>query len=360
GIQDLASNKILAWRVDRTENADLVRLTFGDAIEQWGIPDHVYQDNGRAFAAKWLTGHTPNRYRYKVRDEDPRGVLVELGVQVHWTTPYHGQSKPIERAWRDLCANLSRHPAFEGAYLGSDTTRKPHNSGTRVVELEEFLRVADVMIREHNARRGRRASVTPNGESFDQVFLDSYERRTIRKLTEAQRRFLWLAVDGVTIRATGEIHLWENRYWSVALTQLRDRKVTVRFDPQALHKGIHVYRLDGSYVGFCDCVEKSGFASRDAGREQARKRRAYVKAQKQLASAQQLVDPATINDLHMSARGAPERAAAGAVAPVFKLPKAPPVPVERTKKEQRQRDDDADYIINLGRESGKALKRRVI
>src|SRR6202023_3180826 len=34
---DLFSGAPLAWRVDRTENLDLVRLSFGDAIER-GLP----------------------------------------------------------------------------------------------------------------------------------------------------------------------------------------------------------------------------------------------------------------------------------------------------------------------------------
>lgn len=359
GFQDLASNKILSWRIDRTENADLIRLTVGDLIEQWGIPDHIYFDNGRAFASKWLTGHTPTRFRGKIRDEDPVGVLVQLGIQVHWTTPYHGQSKPIERAWRDLCEYLSRHPAFEGAYLGSDTTKKPHNVGTRTIELADFLRVADVVIREHNAREDRRSSVA-QGRSFDDVFRSSYEKRTIRRLTDAQRRLLMLAVDAVNIRSTGEIHLWGNRYWSAELAHLETKRVSVRFDPQALHAGIYVYRLDGSYVGFCECIDAVGFASRDAGRDHARKRRAFTKAAKEAAKGS--MDPSELAAMHMRAAGARERIAPAVVAPQFGLPSAEPitkVQVKRTEQELTQSKAQRAWIVQLGQEAKKVLRRKV-
>ena len=37
---DLFRGYPLAWRIDRTENLDLVRLSFGDAIE-FGLPEFV-------------------------------------------------------------------------------------------------------------------------------------------------------------------------------------------------------------------------------------------------------------------------------------------------------------------------------
>uniref|UniRef100_UPI0039800C3B transposase domain-containing protein n=1 Tax=Salmonella sp. s54836 TaxID=3159673 RepID=UPI0039800C3B len=91
---------------------------FRDVVERYGIPHHAWLDNGRGFASKLLTGGVANRYRFKVREEDPTGILVALGVQIHWATPYHGQAKPIERAFRDLCDRVAKHPAFAGAYTG--------------------------------------------------------------------------------------------------------------------------------------------------------------------------------------------------------------------------------------------------
>ena len=56
-FQDVHSGRILSWRLSRTPNATRhVALALGDMVERWGIPEHMVLDNGREFAAKWITG----------------------------------------------------------------------------------------------------------------------------------------------------------------------------------------------------------------------------------------------------------------------------------------------------------------
>ena len=52
-LQDVYSRKILAWRIGPNENTALVRLAFADLLRDWGVPQAVLLDNGRAFASKW-------------------------------------------------------------------------------------------------------------------------------------------------------------------------------------------------------------------------------------------------------------------------------------------------------------------
>ena len=134
--QDIYSGKVLSWRIDRNPNKHAVRLAFGDVVEKYGVPAHAVLDNGREFAAKWITGQAKNRYRFKVKDEEPEGLLIQMGVQVHWATPYHGQSKPIERAFRDMAGDIAKHPAFAGAYVGNSPMAKPDNYASAAVPLE--------------------------------------------------------------------------------------------------------------------------------------------------------------------------------------------------------------------------------
>lgn len=112
GFQDVYSGFILSQRIGRTENKELVHLALADMIESWGIPEHAYFDNGRAFMNKCLTGRMRFRYRFPVRDEDPEGILENLSVKVHAVSPYSGQSKPIERAWRDVVDPYFAPPCF--------------------------------------------------------------------------------------------------------------------------------------------------------------------------------------------------------------------------------------------------------
>jgi len=188
-FQDIYSGKIVSWRLDRSENAHAVLLAFGDMVETWGIPEHVVLDNGRNFASKWITGGTVNRYRFKVKADDPDGVMTNLGCQVHWATPYHGQAKPIERAFRDLASSIARDPRFAGAWTGNTIANKPENYGSKSVPLDLFERVVAEGIAEHNTRIGRRAKVA-DGRSFEQTFLDAYPDAMVRQVTAEQKR-LW-------------------------------------------------------------------------------------------------------------------------------------------------------------------------
>lgn len=290
--QDVYSGKILAYRIDKTENADAIRLAFGDLVQEFGIPEIAYLDNGRAFASKWITGGSSTRYRFKIKPEDPIGVMTQMGVQTHWTTPYHGQAKPIERAFRDLCEYVAKHPAFQGCYTGNSPMNKPEDySEGKAVPLADFLTVLETEIKAHNARLGRRSAVC-DGSSFDQVFWDSYGKSVIRKATAEQRRLWLLAVEGVTASAQdGSVTLAGNRYWTEKLVQFRKktqaaRKLIVRFDPERLHAGIFIYLLDGRFVCEAECQIKAGFNDHEAAREHNRLRNQIVRNNRQILDAE--------------------------------------------------------------------------
>lgn len=323
-FQDLASGKILGWRIDKTESADLVRLAFADVVSRYGVPEQAYLDNGRGFASKWITGRAAWRHRFKVKDEDPVGVMNAVGVrEIHWTTPYHGQSKPIERAFGDLCESIAKHPLCEGAYTGRSPLHKPHDYGTRAVELADFVALVEAQIPAHNAQPDREGAFA-RGRSFDAIFAELYERGPVARASEAQQRMLLLSHEKVRVRqGTGCVFLAGNRYWDPALAPLQGQDVVLRFDPQDLHGSVYVYRLDGSYLCAADCQAPVGFNDTTAAREHARSRKAYVRAIKAQAKAQQEFTARELAELHLGSR-LPERLPAPKVLkPVFGAPVAP-------------------------------------
>ncbi len=277
--QDLHSGKVVGHRVDTSESWTLVRLAFADMVESFGIPEEAWLDNGRAFASKWLTGGMPNRYRFTVRDDEPSGILTQLGVAVHWTTPYHGQAKPIERAFGSLCEEIARHPKCAGAYTGNRPDAKPENYASRAIPIADFrLHVAEQIAR-HNARTGRRSAVAA-GRSFDEAFAASLAApgTMVRRASEEQRRMFLSAAEGVTARKpTGEVEFAGNRYWAEPLADRIGDKLVIRFDPQDLMRPLPVYTLDGRFVCEAECIAATGFNDVDAAREHARKRRLYVR-----------------------------------------------------------------------------------
>ncbi|MDO5648838.1 transposase domain-containing protein, partial [Paracoccus sp. (in: a-proteobacteria)] len=276
-FQDIYSGKVLSWRVDRDPNKVMVMSAFGELIEEWGIPRHCLFDNGREFAAKWLTGGTKTRFRFKIREDDPLGVLPLLGIQVHWARPYHGQSKPVERAFRDWADRIAKDPRFHGAYVGHKPDAKPENYGSRAVDLEYFLKVLAEGIAAHNARDGR-LSDTARGRSFDATFAESYATAPIVKATEEQRRLWLMGQEAHKLHARhGGLKIHKNEYWSDWMNEFAGQQMVARFDPEDLHAGAYIYRPTGEFMGFAECKAKVGFfdvaSARDHAAANARRRR---------------------------------------------------------------------------------------
>lgn len=287
GWQDIRSGKLLSWRIDQTENSDGYRLSFADLLREHGIPMHVFVDNGRGIASKMLTGGMANRYRFKVRRDEPLGLLTQLigASNIHWATPYHGQSKPIERAFRDLATDISKDYRLRGAYTGNRPDAKPENYQSHAAPLDQFIAVVEDGIRQHNARQGRRG-LGMDGDSFDAVFAQSYERHAelIQRPTEAQlARWLLGAVAITAHKLHGAVELFGNRYWSEALSarlsgqRATDRKVIVRFDPDYLERPVYVETMDGRLIARAEPQGAvhvlSTQAARDTARDQKRLRK---------------------------------------------------------------------------------------
>ncbi len=307
GIQDLYSGTVLAWRISETENKETVRLVIGDLVERHGIPEKIWLDNGRAFASKWITGRMRTRYRFTIRDEDPQGILLSLGIEPKWTTPYAGQSKPIERAWRDLADQISKHPFCAGAYTGNSPEAKPENYGNAAIPIDEFRAHVAREIAEHNARPGRKAAAC-RGRSFDETFRESMAdpATVVTWPTEAQRSLWLLAAEQITAqKGSGEIHFFENRYWSVELNAHVGQKVTVRFDPDRLQEGIKVYTLKDRLICTAPCVAATGFDEMEAARAHARDRGAYQRALREQARLHQKLSAAELARLYGSEEPAP-------------------------------------------------------
>lgn len=297
-IQDVYSRKFLAWRMGETEDAVLTRLAFADLFANYGIPKACLLDNGRAFASKWITGGAKTRFRFKIRDEEPLGVLTQLGIKTHWALPFRGSSKPIERCFRDFCDAIAKHPAFAGAYTGNNPMAKPENYGDRAVDWDVFVKVVTAGFAAHNARPKRRTEMARGLYSFDEVFAESYAQAPIGKATEEQLRIALLtAEDRSTDRNSGVIELAGNRYWTPELSQIAGSRVTVRFDPDDLTKAIHVYSRDGRFLVTAPLLEATGFLDMAAAKKRARDEADLRKQAKRLAEMEQLLDAAKLAEM---------------------------------------------------------------
>lgn len=328
--QDIYSRKILAYRTAETENTDTIRLSFGEVVEKYGIPSHATIDNTRAAANKWMTGGIPNRYRFKVKEDDPLGLFPMLDVQVHWTSVLngkgHGQAKPIERSFGvgGLGEYVDKHPAFAGAYTGENPTAKPENYASAAVPIDEFLKTLDQEINAWNAMPKRRTEICAGVMSFDQAFEQSYRTSAIRKATQEQRRLWLLSAEAITVGRDGSVvldagtamGLGRNRYAADELLEYRKQKIVVRFDPDSLHSSVYAYTLDGRFICEAPCFEAAGFGDTQVAREHSRARKQKMRATKELAKAEQRMSTLEAARL-LPDTEEPEPPEAGVVQPVF-------------------------------------------
>lgn len=299
--QDIYSRKIVGWRTDISENTDSIRLSLMDVCSKYGIPREITIDNTRAAANKWMTGGVPNRYRFKVKPDEPIGMIPMLGIKLHWSSVLlgkgHGQAKPIERAFGvgGLDEIIDKHPALAGCYTGPNPMAKPDNYGERAVDAAEFLRVVAEGVALYNAKLGRQTEACRGVMSFDQAFEQSYAQATIRKASSEQLTMLLLQAEATRVSDHGTIKLESggaiasrsNRYYHSDLAEYAGQKVVARFDPQRLHEAVVVTTLTGLHICEAECLEKVAFGDTQQAREHKRKRTQFVKANKAAALAQQ-------------------------------------------------------------------------
>ncbi|MCF6233285.1 MAG: Mu transposase C-terminal domain-containing protein [Rhodobacteraceae bacterium] len=357
-FQDLYSGKTLSWRVDHDPNSVMVMAAFGEMIEKFGKPGRCLFDNGHEFANKWLTGGSKTRFRFKIRDDDPLGVLPLLGIKQHWATPAHGQAKPIERAFGDFARNIAKDPRFHGAYVGNSPMAKPENFGERAIPAATFLKVLAEGIIKHNAREGR-LSKTAQGRSFDETFAESFATVPIRPATEEQRR-LWLMGQQVAKlnKDNGQLRLYNNYYHSDWMSQHPSKKIVARFDPENLHSGVYIYDADGAFMGFAECRQAVGFFDVTGAKELARRKSRIKRAEKALVEAHRPISIEQIGcDMDALAPESPEALEAKVVSPMFGQKPAPII--FDTPSYSRVEDDDRVAMASIGQALGAAIDDNV-
>lgn len=354
GIQDIYSRKFLSHRIEATECTLPVRLAFADLFREYGIPEKCVLDNGRAFASKAITGAAKTRYRFKIKDDDPVGILTQLAVDPHWTLPYRGSSKPVERGWKDFCEDIAKHPFCAGAYTGNKPDAKPENYRSRAIPLEDFRAFVAERIRAHNARPQRRTEMGRGLHSFDDVFAASYAASVIRKATPEEIGMALLEASVLRVnKDNGVISLFGNRYWSWETHELAGDRVMVRFDPENLHGDVMVFNLKGDFLCRAPVIEKTGFFDK-AGAVHRKKLETEVRRKRQAhEDALQLLDREKLVELLSGDRDPDPLPSAGAIRPIRSRGQTAAAlkPVSMTAELPSQEDFTASFAAAVDRRS---------
>jgi len=355
--QDIRSRRILAWRLDKTENTDLFRLATYDLT---GIcaPEHVYLDNTRVAANKVMTAGAKSRHRFKRKPEDGKGLLERLGMEVHFTNPDSESgnpgAKPIERAFGigGLHDKVATNPKIDGKGFSKATA----------IDFALLQEVVAIEVARHNAQDGRRTKDCGGILSFDDAWRDGLSERPPRVYSSAQRQLMLLSLELVTIKQNGMIVLdagksryGRNSYWCEQSCNLAGHRVAAHFDPGNLSAGIHVYSLEGEYLFPVDHLPGAAFNDSESARQDGKWRRRQIKATKKAGEAAALIDAQEREKLYSTALKATQStkegppAASSVVAAHFQRPIDPIRDAVRAKQRPADRDgsESPKHVVDL-------------
>ncbi len=117
GFLDWKSTALVGYEIMLEENTQCIASALRNSILNLDmIPKVVYQDNGRAFRAKYFTGDKGwNELGFV-------GLYSKLGIQTVFAKPYNARAKVIERFFKEFQEGFEK---LLPSYIGSSIPNKP-------------------------------------------------------------------------------------------------------------------------------------------------------------------------------------------------------------------------------------------
>jgi len=117
GFLDWKSTALVGYEIMLEENTQCIASALRNSIINLDmIPKVVYQDNGRAFGAKYFTDDKGfNELGFN-------GLYSKLGIQTVFARPYNARAKVIERFFKEFQEGFEK---LLPSYVGSSISEKP-------------------------------------------------------------------------------------------------------------------------------------------------------------------------------------------------------------------------------------------
>lgn len=240
---DFKSSMPLGWEIMPTENvlsiASALRRTIlllGKFFEADGyIPRVAYLDNGKAFRAKYFTGVRD------FRDSILPGLFGKLGIEVMYATPYHGQSKTIERWFRTLGEMERRLPAYTGTSVAGKPAMLLRNEklhkrlfDNTPIDIESLAATLQEYIKEYAEQPHQDGQY--KGLCPAEIFMYSInkikskpDRIKERKISKSELNYLMLSDETRVITKNG-IRFRGNYYYNEEMPRIIGSRVIIKYD----------------------------------------------------------------------------------------------------------------------------------
>lgn len=264
----------------------MVRRSFSDSLKRsQALPSTVLIDNGRANASKEMTGGQRSRFRGKIKEDEIDGIFTTLGITTCWAMPERGQSKRIERFFKDYANHVDKW--FPDAYCGNSPHTRPKGFDPKkgAVDLETYKATIEAWLVQYDERP--HSAIGLDGKSPKQLYSELIEITPVRKPTASQIRISMMVAEKVNLQGSSQyVKVMGNQYWTEALSDLTSTgPYIVRYDADDASKP--VYLCDGETVLFeVPLFKTTGFSDRRAEKDHNRARNKKLRADKQRSKAE--------------------------------------------------------------------------
>lgn len=240
GFLDWKSTALVGYEIMLEENTQCVASALRNAIINLDmIPKVVYQDNGRAFRAKYFTddkGFTELGFQ---------GLYSKLGIETVFARPYNARAKVIERFFKEFQEGFEK---LLPSYIGSSINNKPaymmrnekfHKSlhNEFIPTIDETIKMIDIWLNFKNSQ--------PCPNAPDKTIAEVLSERKRQNIDINTLDDLMLATEVKTIQRNG-IRFLNCDYFDERLYGLKS-KVLIKYNLFDL-TSIKVFTPKGEYL----------------------------------------------------------------------------------------------------------------
>lgn len=240
GFLDWKSTALVGYEIMLEENTQCIASALRNSIINLDmIPKIVYQDNGRAFRAKYFTddkGFTEFGFQ---------GLYSKLGIETVFARPYNARAKVIERFFKEFQEGFEK---LLPSYIGSSIQNKPaymmrnekfHKNlhSDFIPTIEETIKMIDIWLGFKNSQ--------PCPNAPDKTISEILSRRKRQNIDINTLDDLMLATEVKTIQRNG-IRFLNCDYFDERLYGFKS-KVLIKYNLFDL-TSIKVYTPKGEYL----------------------------------------------------------------------------------------------------------------
>lgn len=240
GFLDWKSTALVGYEIMLEENTQCIASALRNAIINLDmIPKIVYQDNGRAFRAKYFTDEKG------FGELGFYGLYAKLGIETVFARPYNARSKVIERFFKEFQEGFEK---LMPSYVGSSIINKPaylkrnekfhsnlHND--YIPTIEETIKMINMWVKFKNSQ--------PCTNAPNMTIAEVLENRNKQNIDKSLLDDLMLATEVKTIQRNG-VRFLNCDYFDERLYGLRG-KVLIKYNLFDL-TNVKIFTPKGEYL----------------------------------------------------------------------------------------------------------------